>query len=117
METLFEQLQPVMLEAISVVLMAAIVYVTNLVRKKTGLEIEARHREALHSALMTGVQSAIKDGPQAAKSQIIEEAVAYARFSVPKAIAQLGPDNFLLRKIAERYANQVMVKIENRLLD
>ncbi|WP_406646832.1 hypothetical protein QEZ52_00220 [Aliisedimentitalea scapharcae] len=112
---LFDQLEPTILEALSVLLMAVIVYVSNLIRRKTGLDIEARHREALHSAIMTGVLAAIKEGPDEAKEMLVQKAIGYARVSVPQAISHFGPDNFILRRLAERYANEALERIEAKL--
>ena len=61
---------------------------------RTGREIEARHREALHSALMTGARIALQRGlkPQAA----VDMAIGYARTSVPDAIRELDPNEAVL---------------------
>mgnify|MGYP007078755858 CR=1 FL=1 len=63
-------------------------------RRWTGREIEARHREALHSALMTGARIALQRGlkPQAA----VDMAIGYARTSVPDAIRELDPNEAVL---------------------
>lgn len=74
---------------------------------KTKLEMEAYHREALHSALSTGAQlvlarvrgDAAAEG--AAKKVLLQEVVAYARKSVPDAIDFLGASFDVMLDIAE----------------
>lgn len=108
---IYAQLQPLMVEAISIVVGAAILYVANLIRQKTGLEVEARHREALHSALMSGVMAGLRAGPDAARDVLIDRAVAYAKSSVPDAIRKLGPKDFVLRQLAEAKVNDLLTRL------
>lgn len=68
-----------------------------LIKSWTGIQIEARHREALHSALMTGVTKALaRLGVRAEgltvdlRSQVLAEAVEWAEAAVPDAIAHFG---------------------------
>jgi len=58
--------------------------------RRWGLEIEARHREALHSALMTGVKHALFEGLQG-RTAIAKATVDYVHTSVPDALAALKP--------------------------
>jgi hypothetical protein len=103
--------QPQIVEIIGSVFMLILLWLSNLVRILLGVQIEARHREALHSALLTGVQAALDQGPSAGRDAIVRQAIDYARTSVPRAIKKLGPDNFVLRKMAERYANDVLGRL------
>lgn len=52
-----------------------------------GIEIEARHREALHSAIMSGVLAALARGLTG--QAVIQAARVYAQDSVPDAIRGL----------------------------
>lgn len=108
---IYTQLQPALIDIVGVLIGAAILYVSNMIRQKTGLEIEARHREALHSALMSGVQAGLRAGPTAARDVLIERAVAYAQASVPDAIRKLGPRDFILRQLAESKVNEVLTRL------
>lgn len=63
----------------------------------TGINIEARHREALHSAIMTGVNAALGKvadliGGRAidVRSTAVAEALRYVGASVPDAIRYFG---------------------------
>ena len=65
---------------------------------KTGIDIEAKHREALHSAAMTGINSALAElsaPPDAARvaavqGQLLDQAAAWVRKSVPDALTHFG---------------------------
>lgn len=66
-----------------------------LLKQKTGIDIEARHREALQSALLNGVIYAIqKTGwlPGKSTEMLLGEARNYAELSVPGALAKFGID-------------------------
>jgi hypothetical protein len=108
---IYTNLQPLILEGIGLLLTAVILYVTNLIRQKTGLDIEARHREALHSALMTGVVTALRDGPSFGRDVIIDQATSYARQSVPDAIKRLAPSSAVLSRLADRYVGEALDRL------
>jgi len=75
----------------------------------TGIQIEAKHREALQSALENGAIYAldllIERGGQidlrdpALMRQLLEDAIGYVRDSVPDAIGFFGLDDFGLTKL------------------
>lgn len=90
---------PSLLALIATLLGLVIRSAAQMAKQRWGIEIEARHREALHSALMTGITAALTRGlgTQAA----IAAALDYAGRSVPDAIAALGPDAETLRALAE----------------
>ncbi len=99
-------LLPVILQLIGVVLAALIARAANTARARWGIEIEARHREALHSALMSGITSALSKGlaPRAA----VDAAVSYTFRSVPDAIAALDPSPDVLSNLAEAKLRQAL---------
>lgn len=76
-------------------------------REKTKLELEAYHREALHSALRTGAQivlarvSGDTAAAGAARAALLREIVDYAHRSVPDAIEALGAQFDILLDLAE----------------
>lgn len=96
---ILQQLQPALISGLSLILTVLIGGAAQVTKQRFGLEIEARHREALHSALMSGVRAAIEDGPGAAKDVLVEKAVTYARDSVPDAITRLRPSEAVLRRL------------------
>lgn len=77
------------------------------IKRLTHIEMESYHRDALHLALETGVRLAIakvlRDGVSvdARISDIKEQAVAYARKSVPDAIEYLSAQFETLLDLAE----------------
>lgn len=82
---LYSTVLPVILQLIAAALMAFLVWVSDAARKRWNIEIEARHREALHKALMSGIGAALSKGlvGQAA----IKFSIRHARKSTPDAIA------------------------------
>ncbi len=95
LQELWEAAAPGVMEVIAALLMFVIGWASLTLKTRLGLDIEARHRDALHSAVMSGVQAAMEgnlSGQQAA-----DMAVDYVRQSVPDAIRYLGaPDGVLM---------------------
>ncbi|AXQ94565.1 hypothetical protein LV780_12525 [Cereibacter azotoformans] len=101
---LLTALAPSLLDLAGVVLTALIGLATVRFQRWTGIQIEARHREALHSAIMTAARLAVarKLTPDAAT----EFASSYVRNSVPDALKQLAPsadtlDALVLSRLAQ----------------
>lgn len=95
--SLFAIVQPYVVELASVIVAFIVAWVSAKVTKLTGIQIEAKHREALQSALQNGVNYGInKAGGWAAtkdfdlKNQALAAAVKYVLDSVPDAIAHFG---------------------------
>lgn len=90
---------PDVLKIVSVVLMFILGWVLKWIRAKTGIDIQAAHRESMHSALMTAARLAVARQltGQAAMSLILE----YVRKSVPDALASLKPSPDVLKELAE----------------
>lgn len=86
---LLTALTPSLLDLAGVALTALIGLATVRFQRWTGIQIEARHREALHSAIMTAARVAVarKLAPDAA-TQFVS---SYVRNSVPDALQQLAP--------------------------
>ncbi|TDK54215.1 hypothetical protein [Antarcticimicrobium luteum] len=101
------QLQPALISTLSLVLSILIGIAAREAKQRFGLDIEARHREALHSALMSGARAAIEDGPGAGRDVLVERAVAHARASVPDAIVRLGASDAVLQRLAAGKFNLV----------
>lgn len=79
---------------------------STLARERWGVEIEARHREALHSAVMSGLLAALARGlPQGA---VIEAAIDHVESSVPDALGKLAPAPGVLRAIVESKLQSVI---------
>ncbi|MFI0477420.1 hypothetical protein [Paracoccus jiaweipingae] len=90
---------PALLQVIAGVLAILLARAAHTAKARWGIEIEARHREALHSALMSGVRAALSGGMSG--SQVIRRAIEHATESVPDAMRSLRPDAEVLETIAK----------------
>ena len=95
---LINLLLPHLLDIASALLAGAIGWAALRFHTWTGIQIEARHREALHSALMTGARAALSKGMP--MQQAVDFAVGYAQSSVPAAVAKLKPADPVLQQLA-----------------
>lgn len=77
----------------------------------TGMAIERDARDALHSALKSGVEAALRDGPEAGLEVIKAQAVMHAKESVPDAIRILVPGDGVLDRLAVRYYREAMERV------
>lgn len=104
MQSILHAAAPHVLELLGLAITAIIGWAAAAVRRKWGVEIEARHREALHWALHTGAQLALerKLTGRAALDLILE----YARRSVPDAIGTLKPSAETLTDLAKAKLEQ-----------
>lgn len=89
---------PDMMDLLATVATSAIAWGAFQFTRKTGIEVEEKHRAALHSALMTGIRAAIVAG--LGKEAAVLAAVRYASRSVPDAIAKLRPGADVTAEIA-----------------
>lgn len=99
---IFNDLQPVLIEGLSVLVLAVMGWAANTLRVRYGLDIEERHRAVLHSALMNGVRAAISGGGYTAgRDAIIDTAIRYVRAQgAPVAAKRLGVSDDTLRTLA-----------------
>lgn len=98
---IFEIVRPYIVEIVSGAVLALLTWVAALFQRWTGIQIEARHRDALHSAAMTGVSSALtkagyrlNDLTVSTRSYVLTDAANWVVKSVPDAVTYfgLGPD-------------------------
>lgn len=99
---------PIVLQLVGGLLATLIGLAANMARKRWGIEIEARHRDALHSALMSGIEAAFEAG--ATGEDAVQAAVQHAKASVPDAVAALIPGNGVLEAIARSKARGLIAK-------
>ncbi|QEU08244.1 hypothetical protein [Paracoccus yeei] len=99
METILNALLPQLLEIVALTLAAVLTWAAAKAKAKFGIDIEARHRDALHSAIMTGVRLALANGMSGGAA--VTAALDHARLSVPDAITALGAGKTVLINIAE----------------
>ena len=77
----------------------------------TGIAIERDAREALHSAIKSGVEAALIRGPEAGFEEVKAFAIHHAQQSVPDKIEQLVPGDGVLDRLALRYYREAMEKV------
>lgn len=106
-----EQLLGLIVTAIGLVLTVIINRAAAAFELATGIEVEAKHREALHRAAQTGVESAILHGPRVALETLKAHAIQHMRESVPDALKALTPGDGVLDRLVERYAREALNKI------
>lgn len=102
---LYWELLPTLLQVIGAILGILLMRAANTAKTRWGIEIEARHREALHSALMSGIRAALSRGVSG--QDAIREAIRHAGNSVPDAISALKPGSGVLASIAEAKLREV----------
>lgn len=97
---------PGLLELMSVAITALIGWAVAKASKKWGIEIEAKHREALHSALMNAARLALSH--QLTGDKAVSMIVDYARQSVPDAIGNLKAPSNVLNDLARAKLEQAI---------
>lgn len=96
---------PALLELIGLMLTLIIGWAATVARKKWGIEIEGKHRTALHWALYTGAQLALRN--ELTGKAALDLILRYVRESVPDAIGSLKPTPELLTDLAKAKLQQV----------
>uniref|UniRef100_UPI000225FB10 hypothetical protein n=1 Tax=Paracoccus sp. TRP TaxID=412597 RepID=UPI000225FB10 len=108
MQQIIASAAPHLLELVSLAITAIIGWAAAAVRRKWGIEIEARHREALHWALYSGAQLAVKN--QLTGKSAVDLMLEYVRRSVPDAIGNLRPSAEVLTDLAQAKLEQVVAE-------
>ncbi|ORE89727.1 hypothetical protein [Aurantimonas sp. 22II-16-19i] len=91
METFWDIIAPIYGAVIAILVPIALAYALKLLRDKTGIEIEAKDREALQSALQNAALSVLRKQGTAALTSMAEDTIVnYVRDSVPDAVRRLG---------------------------
>ncbi|WP_083595105.1 hypothetical protein [Aurantimonas sp. 22II-16-19i] len=91
METFWDIIAPIYGAVIAILIPLALAYALKLLRDKTGIEIEAKDREALQSALQSAALSVLRKQGNAALTSMAEDTIVnYVRDSVPDAVRRLG---------------------------
>lgn len=98
-------LLPNLIEIVALILASLIARAALYAKRKWNIDIEASQRDALHSAIMSGIRSAILSG--ANNGQAVKAAVEYAKASVPDAIRSLRPNETVLLDLAASKLQQL----------
>lgn len=113
METLIDNALPALLDLLGIILAALLAWAAAAAKRKFGIDVEARHREALHSALMTGARLAL--ARQLTGAAAVELIVTHARESVSDAIGHLQPTGDFLERMAEAKLQEAGDKLAREL--
>jgi hypothetical protein len=89
---------PALLSFLSVAVPAILSYIAYIVQSWVAKAREGKDREALHSALNTGIKSA--EATTLPASDRVQYAINYAHKSVPDAIKNLAPSHEVMTKLA-----------------
>lgn len=100
---LYASILPTILELTAAVLSVVLLRLSAVAKRKWGIEIEANHREAFQSAIMSGISAALSRGLTG--SAAIDAAIEHAEASVPDAMAALKPTQQVLVNIASAKLN------------
>lgn len=96
-QEIMEALAPYLAEIVAILVLFALSPVIAAFQRWTGIQIQARHRDALHSAIRTGVLVSIDKGLGGpALSAAVRE---YVALSVPDALTALGPTGDVLEAL------------------
>lgn len=104
LDTFIAAASPGIIDLIGLALTGIIGWAAAAARKKWGIEIEARYREALHSALLTGAQLAMKH--ELTGKAAIDLVLRYIKQSVPDAIGNLKATPDVLTDLARAKLEQ-----------
>ena len=110
MANLLTELMPYLMELLALILTAALVLASRQITAWTGVQIEAKHREALHEAVMSGVESAITHGAEIGADTFKAHVLAHVRASVPDAMKALKPLPDVLTRIIERKTMEALAR-------
>lgn len=108
LDTFIASATPGVIELIGLALTGIIGWAAAAARRKWGIEIEAQHREALHWALFTGAQLALKH--ELTGKAALDLILGYARQSVPDALGSLKPSPEVLTDLAKAKLEQVVAE-------
>lgn len=108
LDIIFDTLQPVIVELLLALILGAATWLMRFLPERMRIEIEAKHRAALHSALETGVGYALDAAELALRANpaigvpdaAIGRVLDYVERSVPDAIKKLGPSRQMLQDMA-----------------
>ena len=86
------------------ILTALIGWAAAAINRKAGLEIDAKHREALQSALLNGARLAMSK--QLTRQAAVDLVLSYVKDSVPGALEHFTPSAKVLTDLAEAKLEQ-----------
>ena len=116
-------LQPLVTEYLFLLALAGAGWLLRRLPERHRMEIEEKHRQALHKALETGVALALEAAKRHPKAVVLDLAVSevagYVHRSVPEALRRLAPSQAHLEQMAKAKLRQHLDKLAgvDRLTD
>lgn len=98
MQSIITAAMPQLIEVLGLVLTALLAWVATRLRAKWGIDIEAKHRAALHSAILSGARLALEGKLTGASA--IRLILSHVQASVPDAVIALQPPCEVLENLA-----------------
>lgn len=111
---IIDRVAPPLLEIVGIFLGLALTWAAAKAKQKFGIDIEAKHREALHLALMSAARLAIANKLTGQKA--VDMIIDYVYQSVPDAVAGLRPSAGVLDDLARSKLQAVGEDILTRAL-
>lgn len=119
LDTITDTLQPIVVETLLTVILGAIAWLMRKLPARMQIEIEAKHRAALHSALETGtayafdvLETALRTNPAiAASDATVGQVLDYVERSVPDALKRLAPSRAMLEAMARAKINEALTRL------
>lgn len=106
--SIFGAWRPYIVEIVGIVIAGLVGWIVKLIRDKLNIDIEARHREALQTALTNAAGLVIGKGEHLAgrlkvdvKNDAVAEAVSYVLKGAPDALAYFGVTPDRVRQMIE----------------
>lgn len=112
LQTILGAVEPYLLELIAMLVGTIIARAATTASTRWGLDIEQRHRDALHSAVMSAVRAAVGRGIYIApdgepcigdddcSDDLFDDTIDYVKKSVPDAVRALRPTDDVIRTLA-----------------
>lgn len=110
-------LLPTLLQIVSTVLGVVLIRAASVAKARWGIEIEARHREALQTAIMSGIRAALTRGLTGEAA--VQAAISHASRSTADAIDHFKPlpdvlESIARAKLEEAVKSGPVISLSNR---
>jgi len=109
-----EHVQSLILAAFGFVFTYILHHAAAAFKAATGIQIEAAHRVALHQAVMTAVESAMRHGAKEGTETLKVHVVQHLKESVPDALKALTPHDGVIDNLIERFTFETLARFGER---
>ena len=106
-----DEVQTAILGVVGLVLTVIINRAAGAFTLATGISVEKAHRDALHEAIKSGVESALRHGPKVAAATVQAHVIQHLKESVPDAMNALLPGETVIKRLIERYTLEALGRL------